>query len=69
MQEEGLSRKAHFFMKEGRAGFSCLRGDRDHGVARMEAHGHPLLGLEAWLEWCRLERCVCLGNSTLEAFP
>ena len=43
-----------------RLGLACLGGERGHGVATMIAHGHLLLDLEAWLEWCRLEVCVCV---------
>ena len=57
--EQGGERfsKAHFLREEGFACLLCLGGDGGQGVAKMKAHGHALLALKAWLEWCRLEVC------------
>ena len=58
-QGKPSSKKAHFLREEGRACMACLHGESGPRVARVEAKSHPLHILEARLEWCGLEVCVC----------
>ena len=47
---------------------ACLGDLGGYGVAQMGAKGNPMHIPKAWLKGFRLEVCVCLRNSTLEAF-
>ena len=61
---KGRKKKAHSSCMQERLGLACLGGERELGVARVEAKSHPLNILEAWLEWCGLEVCVCVCMSS-----
>ena len=53
------SKEAHFSCMQERLGLACLGGERELGVARVEAKSHSLHILEAWLKWLWLVVTMC----------